>query len=72
LVASHIVPWSKNEKIRLNPSNGLCLNSIHDKAFDKGFITVTTDYKIKVSEYLNEYKKETAVTDFSARTMSLS
>jgi len=64
LVASHIVPWSKNEKIRLNPSNGLCLNSIHDKAFDKGFITVTTDYKIKVSEYLNEYKKETAVTDF--------
>lgn len=64
LVASHIVPWTKNEKIRLNPNNGLCLNSIHDKAFDKGFITVTADYKIKVSEYLNEYKKETAVTDF--------
>jgi putative restriction endonuclease len=64
LVASHIVPWSKDEKIRLNPHNGLCINSIHDKAFDKGFITVTTDYKIKVSKYLNEYKKEDAVTDF--------
>ena len=63
LVASHIVPWSKDEKIRLNPHNGLCINSIHDKAFDKGFITVTTDYKIKVSKYLNEYKKEDAVTE---------
>ena len=38
LVASHIIPWSKDEKNRLNPENGLCLNSIHDKAFDKGFI----------------------------------
>jgi putative restriction endonuclease len=64
LLASHIVPWSKDEKIRLNPHNGLCTNSIHDKAFDKGFITVTTDYKIKVSKYLNEYKKEDVVTDF--------
>ena len=41
----------------------MCINSIHDKAFDKGFITVTTDYKIKVSKYLNEYKKEDAVTE---------
>jgi putative restriction endonuclease len=64
LVASHILPWSKDEKNRLNPHNGLCLNSIHDKAFDKGFITVTEDYKIKISKYLNEYKKEKAVTDF--------
>jgi putative restriction endonuclease len=64
LVASHILPWSKDEKNRLNPHNGLCLNSIHDKAFDKGFITVTEDYKTKISKYLNEYKKEKAVTDF--------
>jgi len=64
LVASHIVPWAKNEKIRLNPHNGLCINSIHDKAFDRGFITVTTDYKIKVSKFLNDYKNEDAVSDF--------
>ena len=64
LVASHIIPWSKDEKNRLNPHNGLCLNSIHDKAFDSGFITVTTDYKIKVSKYFNDYKKEKAVSDF--------
>lgn len=64
LVASHIVPWVKDEKIRLNPHNGLCLNNIHDRAFDKGFITITTDYKIKISKYLNEYKKEDSITDF--------
>ncbi len=67
LVASHIVPWSKDEKNRLNPHNGLCLNSIHDKAFDSGFITITTDYKIKVSKNFNAYKKETAVTDLFLR-----
>ncbi len=57
LVASHIKPWKKDELNRLNPHNGLCLNSIHDKAFDKGFITVTPDYKIKVSKYFNDFKK---------------
>lgn len=64
LVASHIIPWAKDEKNRLNPYNGLCLNSIHDKAFDRGFITITPDYKIKVSNYLKDYKKEDAIADF--------
>ena len=38
LVASHIKPWSKDKENRINPHNGLCLNSIHDKAFDRGFL----------------------------------
>ncbi len=63
LVASHIKPWKVDELNRLNPHNGLCLNSIHDKAFDKGFITVTPDYKIKVSKYFDDFKKEKAVPD---------
>jgi len=63
LVASHIIPWKDDAKNRLNPRNGLCLNSIHDKAFDKGFITVTSDYKVKVSKYLNRLKKNNAVVD---------
>ena len=49
LIASHIIPWSKAVKDRLNPRNGLCLNALHDKAFDKGLMTVTTDFKIKIS-----------------------
>nr|WP_299420532.1 HNH endonuclease [uncultured Emticicia sp.] len=64
LVASHIKPWKIDELNRLNPHNGLCLNSIHDKAFDKGFITVTPDYKIKVSKYFDNFKKDTIVPDF--------
>jgi putative restriction endonuclease len=64
LVASHIVPWKKDEVNRLNPHNGLCLNSIHDKAFDRGFITITPDFKIKISDYFKDYSKENAVLDF--------
>jgi putative restriction endonuclease len=64
LVASHIKPWSKDKKNRTNPHNGLCLNSIHDKAFDKGFITVTPDYKIMVSKYFDDYSNDKSVNDF--------
>ncbi len=49
LVASHIVPWSKDKANRLNPRNGLCLSAIHDKAFDKGLITLSDDYRVLVS-----------------------
>jgi putative restriction endonuclease len=61
LVASHIIPWSKDKKNRLNPHNGLCLNLLHDKAFDRGLITITEDYVIKLSPTLFDYKKNEAV-----------
>lgn len=57
LIASHIVPWSKDEKNRLNPTNGLCLNALHDRAFDQGLITISAkDYTIKVSTKLKTKK----------------
>jgi putative restriction endonuclease len=49
LLASHIVPWSKDIKNRTNPRNGLCLNAIHDRAFDRGLMTVTSDYRVMIS-----------------------
>jgi putative restriction endonuclease len=50
LVASHIMEWSKDEKNRMNPMNGLALNALHDKAFEHGLITIEADnYKVKVS-----------------------
>lgn len=49
LVASHIVPWSQDKSNRLNPSNGLCLSAIHDKAFDRGLISLTDDMKVLLS-----------------------
>ncbi len=43
LVASHIAPWAIDKKNRVNPSNGLCLNALHDRAFDRGFMTVSPE-----------------------------
>lgn len=64
LVASHIMPWSKDLENRTNPHNGLCLNSIHDKAFDRGFITVRPNYKILISNFFDDYSNDLAVKDF--------
>lgn len=64
LIASHIVPWSVDIKNRLNPENGLCLNSIHDKAFDEGLITISTEYRIKLSKVLSDFEKEESVRKF--------
>ena len=55
LIASHIVPWGVDKFNRLNPSNGLCLSAIHDKAFDKGLLSLTDDYKVLLSD---EIKKQ--------------
>ena len=49
LNASHIVPWAVDLKNRTNPRNGLCLNAIHDRAFDCGLLTVTPDLRVKIS-----------------------
>jgi hypothetical protein len=52
LVASHIVPWADDEANRLNPSNGLCLSAIHDKAFDSHLFSLTDDYRVTLSKTL--------------------
>jgi len=62
LVASHIKPWSvSDEKTeRTNPKNGLCLNPIHDKAFDKGFITIDENYRIVISQRIKDVEMDSA------------
>ena len=50
LIASHIVPWSKDKTNRLNPSNGLCLSALHDRAFDKGLLTLDDDFCIILAQ----------------------
>ncbi|MBX7140364.1 MAG: HNH endonuclease [Chitinophagales bacterium] len=54
LVAGHILPWSKHEKERLNPQNGICLSPLYDKCFDKGLMGIDADYKIHLSKILKE------------------
>ncbi len=66
LIASHIVPWSVNENERLNPENGICLSVLYDKAFDKGYIGISTKHKILLSKALNK----SAGKDFYSRFFS--
>ena len=63
LIASHIVPWSKDKQNRLNPRNGLCLSALHDKAFDRGLIALDDDFRVMLSKDL-ERRNEPFVQQF--------
>lgn len=52
LVASHIVPWAGNPKQRMNPRNGLCLNALHDRAFDRGLMFIEANMTVRFREQL--------------------
>ncbi len=64
LIAGHIKPWSLDEKNRLNPQNGIAINALHDKAFEAGLLTITTDFKIKISPLLLKQKKTKSIDDY--------
>ncbi|MDZ4859317.1 MAG: HNH endonuclease [Candidatus Hydrogenedentes bacterium] len=49
LNACHIIPWSIDEKRRADPSNGICLNALHDRAFDRGLISFDESLRLIVS-----------------------
>ncbi len=50
LVASHIIPWRDADNNKLNPRNGLCLSALHDKAFDRGILTIDREFAVCVSK----------------------
>lgn len=64
LIAGHIKPWSVDSKNRLNPSNGISINALHDKAFECGLLTITTDYKIQISSKMFAEKNKPNIEDF--------
>lgn len=41
-----------------NPCNGLCLNSLHDKAFDKGLITLGEDLEVVISKEMKNVEMD--------------
>jgi HNH endonuclease len=49
LNASHIIPWSVEKTRRADPRNGLCLCTFHDRALDRGLITVDDDFRVILS-----------------------
>jgi putative restriction endonuclease len=52
LTASHIIPWAKDVKRRADPRNGLCLNALYDRAFDRGLISFDDELRVVVSPVL--------------------
>lgn len=67
LVASHIVPWSVDKSQRMNPRNGVCLCSIHDRAFDRNLLTISADYTVQVHRDVEAYRDVQSVFDYLLR-----
>lgn len=61
LVASHIIPWAEDESRRADPTNGIALNALYDKAFDRGLITIDENYRLVVSNSLKREKIDDVV-----------
>ena len=58
LEACHISSWKDDVKNRTNPKNGLCMNILFHRAFDKYLMTVTPDYNILISEQMIDGTQE--------------
>ena len=69
LIASHVKPWAKcvegNE--RTDTSNGLCLNALHDRAIDKGLITLDEQLKVVLFPALKSVLPHEVVSDYFLR-----
>ncbi|GAB7213815.1 HNH endonuclease [Dickeya oryzae] len=64
LIASHIRPWKDIAEHRLDPSNGLCLSALHDKAFDKGLIGFNDHLELMLSPRLKMLSSEIVQNQF--------
>ena len=75
LVASHIVPWSIDANVRMNPCNGICLCSLHDRAFDRGVLNIGADYQIRIHECVMHFQDtpsvETSLLAYSGKAIAL-
>jgi putative restriction endonuclease len=61
LVASHIVPWAGDSKQRMNPRNGLCLNALHDRAFDRHLMYLDADLRVRYCSKIKDYSDKSGL-----------
>jgi hypothetical protein len=66
LTASHIRPWATNADLRVDPENGLCLCALHDRAFDRGLLTVRPSLEIAVAAEVKRSTQEFARISLAA------
>ena len=75
LNASHIIPWCESVERRADPRNGICLNALYDRAFDRGLIAFDDDLRVIVSPRLKKAgvcgEAEAAVIGIEGRVLHL-
>lgn len=75
LVASHIIPWAKDEARRADPTNGIALNGLYDKAFDRHLISFDEDFRLVLSEKVKAQAKDVMVKayflDFEGKALAM-
>jgi putative restriction endonuclease len=64
LVASHIIPWSEDESRRADPTNGIALNALYDKAFDRHLISFDEDFRLVLSPKIKEKQKDEMIQTY--------
>ncbi len=62
LVASHIVPWSVDQTLRADPTNGLCLSATFDRLFDSGLMSIDDDLSIRISRQVLRHRSGAVAT----------
>lgn len=69
LRASHIKPWAScdNGNERTETQNGLCLNALHDCAFDRGLITLDDDCRLVLSPSVKDTMPQDVYEDLFVR-----
>lgn len=65
LEACHIISWAEDESLRTNPTNGLCMNALFHKAYDKLLMSITPDYYICISDkFIDSAKDDSAFSNY--------
>jgi len=67
LVASHIIPWSKDETRRALPTNGIALNGLYDKAFDRYLISFDENFKLILSDRIKRQSNNKIIQQYFFR-----
>ncbi len=64
LVASHIIPWAQNETRRADPTNGIALNALYDKAFDRHLISFDENFRLVLSNRIKAQRTDETVQEY--------
>lgn len=71
LIASHIIPWAVDEDRRLDPSNGLLLQALVDRAFDEGLVTFDERLRLLCSRRLTRGRNAHALLDLEGAALAV-